>query len=255
MAQLMVTVIKLCSVVLISSFVAATDFPKTLVCKSTVFEPYVMLVEGEVRGIDVEVIEEVGRRLGIDIDFKLKPWVRLERDMKAGNEVCAAAYFQTSEREEYMDFTQVPLHITNYVFFVSAENGETRLRLSDMSGFRIGLNNGFKTTPEFEKAVEEGFISVETVENETQSLKMLESGRIDGVLTNEFVGHYLIKKNNIIGVNPVFPPLASTPAFFTFSKSSGLEYLVPEFNTALFELLKDGTYQRIYDKYLGKTKM
>jgi polar amino acid transport system substrate-binding protein len=235
-----------------SDFANAVEIPKTLACKSTIFEPYVMLIDGAVRGVDVEVIEEVGRRLGIDIMFELKPWVRLERDIKAGNEICAAAYFYTGERAEYMDFTQVPLHITSYVFFVQTERGISNSRLSEMEGFNIGLNNGFRTTPEFEKAVEDGFINIEAVENETQSLKMLESDRIDAVLTNEFVGQFLIKKNGITGVNSVFPPLSATPAYFVFSKAAGFEYLIPEFNAALFDVLRDGTYQRIFDKYLSQ---
>ncbi len=225
-----------------------------LTCVSTVFAPYVIEEQDDIVGIDVDVIQEAGRRLGIEIDFKLKPWKRLEVDMQRGEETCVAAYFRTPERLDYMDFTHVPLHITNYTLFVLEERDITFHSLEDIQGFSIGVNRGFKTTPEFEDALQKGWITEQEVNEDRQNFIKLEAGRVDAVLTNFHVGSYQIKLLGLQDVTSLFPPLSSTPAYFVFSKKKGLSHLVPKFDAALFDILQDGTYQKIFEKYTKITK-
>ena len=228
---------------------ASAQDVKQLTCLSTVFAPYVFEVNNEVVGVDVDVVKEIGRRLGIAIEIKLKPWVRLEKEMEAGTEQCAFAYFKTPERLTYMDFTHVPLHITSYTLFVLAEKKLNYKSLADINGFTVGVNQGFKTTPEFAEQVARGSFTEFRVEQELQSFQMLNAKRLDAVLTNYFVGAYQIKNLQLTNVVPVFPPLQSTPAYLTFAKKAELDELVPLFDSVLFDILVDGTYQRIFDAY------
>jgi len=220
---------------------------------STVFAPYVIEKNGIVSGVDVDVVKEIGRRLHIDIEIGIKPWVRLEKDIESGQEQCAFAYFRTSARQAYMDFTNVPLHITSYTLFTQDDRVENYRQLTDINGFVVGINRGFKTTSEFETAVRRGDVKEFRVEQEEQSFQMLNAQRVDAVLTNYFVGAYQIKQLGYTNVVPLFPPLDSTPAFLTFSKRAGLEDLVTLFDSALYEILIDGTYQRIFDRYTKVT--
>ncbi len=225
----------------------------SLRCMSTVFAPYVIEKNGVVSGVDVDVVKEIGRRLHIDIEIGIKPWVRLEKDIESGQEQCAFSYFRTSARQAYMDFTNVPLHITSYTLFTQADRVENYRQLTDINGFVVGINRGFKTTSEFEAAVQRGDVKEFRVEQEEQSFQMLNAQRVDAVLTNYFVGAYQIKQLGYTNVVPLFPPLDSTPAFLTFSKRAGLEDLVTLFDSALYEILIDGTYQRIFDRYTKVT--
>ncbi len=223
--------------------------PSSLRCLSTIFAPYVFEADGEVVGVDVDVVKEVGRRLGIDIEIDLKPWVRLEKEIESGVEQCAFAYFRTPERQAYMDFTSVPLHITSYTLFVLKEREVNYRSLDDIKGFTVGVNQGFKTTPAFADQVERGNIEEFRVEQELQSFQMLNAKRLDAVLTNYFVGAYQVKNLTLNNVMPLFPPLQSTPAYLTFSKKRELAELVPLFDSVLFDILIDGTYQRIFETY------
>ncbi|WP_290329880.1 substrate-binding periplasmic protein [Vibrio tapetis] len=224
--------------------------PGKLTCYSTVFSPFVIEDNGEIKGIDVDVIKEVGRRLHLDISFALKPWKRLEQDVKDGTVSCVAAYFRTEERREYMDFTNVPLHITSYTLFTNKAEVKAFKTFKDLKGWAIGVNRGFKTTPEFESAMSHGLITKHDVKSDEQSVKMVSSNRLDAMLTNYHVGLYNIKKLGASDVRPLLPSIRSTPAYLVFSKKQNLAHLVPKFDEVLFSVIQDGTYQRIVDQYL-----
>lgn len=222
-----------------------------IVCVSTIYEPFIVQEGATLRGIDFDVVAEICRRLDIKVTFKLLPWTRLEQYMRQGDEQCVVAYFETPERLEFMDFMNVPIHITAYTVFVQAGFARTFYRIEDLEGMIIGVNRGFKTTPEFDAMVKSGRLRVEEVTEDAQSFQKLALGRIDGVLTNYHVGMYTIKKLGLEGViKPLFPPLSSTSCYLTFSKKSGLAYLIPAFDAALFEIMIDGTYQRIFNRYV-----
>ncbi|MDX1474128.1 MAG: transporter substrate-binding domain-containing protein [Reinekea sp.] len=104
-----------------------------------------------------------------------------------------------------------------------------------------------------ETAVRRGDVKEFHVEQEVKSFQMLNAQRVDAVLTNYFVGAYQIKQLGYTNVVPLFPPLDSSPAFLTFSKRAGLEDLVTLFDSVLYEILIDGTYQRIFDRYTKVT--
>lgn len=221
-----------------------------LTCHSTVYAPFVFQDNGDIKGIDIDVIKEIGRRLEIEINFVLKPWKRLEKEVEEGSVSCVAAYFRTEERIKYMDFTTVPLHITSYTLFTRRDNKRAFSTLKDLKGWKIGVNRGFKTTAEFEDAVSNGWIIKHEVNNEEQSLKMIQLNRLDAILTNYHVGLYNIKKINASKIIPLHPSIVDTPAYFVFSKKKNLAYLIPKFDEALLSIIQDGTYNKIFSKYL-----
>lgn len=230
--------------------ILALEPPSRLDCASTVFEPFVVRSGNKISGIDVEVIKEVGRRLNIVVEFHLMPWKRLEQNIKEGTETCVAAYFRTPDRETYMDFTHIPLHLTAYTLFVNSDKNPQQYRgFEHLKETVIGVNRGFKTTPEFEEAREKGWIKRYDLNNALQGLKMLSQQRLDAILTNYHVGLFLIKANKIHGVVPLKPAVASTPAYFVFSRKKNLSYLVPAFDEMLMQVMIDGTYQKIFDRY------
>lgn len=230
---------------------AAVSEPKTLTCYSTVYQPYVMETGGEVIGIDADVVREIGRRLGREIRVRLEPWRRLEQALKAGNRDCVFSYFHTEEREQYALFTAVPMHITQYTLFYDPERFPTAHGLNDFFGQAIGVNRGFKTTPVFQQARANADIQVVEVNEDSQSLKMVELGRIDAVLTNYDVGQYLIRVLGLSHLQALEQPLTTTPTYLVLRRSPELEPLIERFNWALFQILKDGTYARIRARYLG----
>ena len=241
------------SCLVVSSY--AKEFPKSITCTSTVYPPFVIEEDGELRGVDFDLVREAGKRLGIEVELKLRPWKRIESDLKIRTKILQAvvSFFKTPERLAYMDYTSVPTHITQYTLFVRKNEIIKFNHLDDLKNFKgmtIGVNRGFKTTEEFEKAEKIGIFKTDRVNTDKQNFQKLVLGRIDAVLTNYYVGIYNLKKLNLFDEVKNLPKvLASTPAFMVFAKEADMEYLVPEFDKILKQMKKDGTYSRIYKKY------
>lgn len=231
------------------SCVSFAEEIRNLKCFSTAFEPFVIDRGGVVGGIDVDIVTEAGRSLGIAVQFELMPWVRLEQALKEGKVDCVAAYFRTPERVPYMHFTGVPLHITAYSFFVNAEDKPAFKSIDEVRGWNVGVNRGFKTTARFEQAVAEKRIEPVELNSTKQGFDMLRLKRLDAVLTNQHVGLYLGKLHHPGAFSPLEPSMRATPAYFVFAKKKKFEALVGRFDEALMRLMTDGTYKKIFDSY------
>ncbi|MGP4843450.1 substrate-binding periplasmic protein [Marinobacter sp. 1Y8] len=226
---------------------------RSLTCFSAVYPPYV-IENGGLTGIDVDVVREVGKRLGIDITIRLEPWKRLEEALAAGLRDCVFSYFKTEPRKAYALYTSVPLHITPYTLFVRTDKKPVTGKLQDLFGKTIGVNRGFQTTPEFESAKRLGQIKVIEVGKDEQSMRMLALGRVNAVLTNDDVGRYMIRKLGLEDIEPLMPPMSITPAYLVLRKTPDLEPLLDQFNWALFEILKDGTYESIRSRHIDQAE-
>lgn len=229
----------------------ANDVMRSITCVSTVYEPFVIQQNGQIRGIDIDVVKAVGNKIKVNFEFALKPWKRIGNRMKKGQEDCVIAYFKTPDREPYMHYTRVPLHITKYTLFINRKKAFTFSSLKDLYGLSIAVNRGFKTTPAFTLAVAEKRIKQVNVQADKQSFGLLQKQRIDSVLTNYHVGSYIVKREGFDQVIPIDPPLSSTPAYVVFAKKDSFKALIPVFDAALFSVLQDGTYQKIFSKYIS----
>lgn len=228
---------------------AGQDDP--LICYSTAFEPFVIQqANGDISGIDVDVIAEIAARTGLNIQIRLKPWLRLEQDFREENAVsCGFAYSRTAERQAYMQFTQVPLHTTEYVLFYRRDRLPGSAGLDSMQGRTIAVNRGFRRPVEFDEALAAGRFKLFEVTKDRQSMQMLERGRVDAVLANLDVGRYLIKRLGLSEQIVAGPALSSMPTFLVFSSDPQYAAYVPRFDQALQQVIADGTYQRIFDHY------
>jgi polar amino acid transport system substrate-binding protein len=236
------------SLLVLPGLVQSTEISK-LKCFSAAFEPFVIEREGSVSGIDVDVVKEAGRSLGIDVDFELMPWARLENALRDGKVDCVAAYFRTPEREAYMHFTGVPLHITAYSFFVNTGGNYSYKSIQEVNGWTVGVNRGFKTTEEFEQAILEKRIVPVEVNSTKQGFDMLRLKRLDAVLTNQHVGLYLTKQHHPGAFEALKPSMRATPAYLVFAKKEEFKQLVGRFNESLMDLMTDGRYQEIFQSY------
>lgn len=221
-----------------------------LTCYSTTFAPYSFIENGVVKGANIDIIKAISKKLNIIVTFKTMPWQRLLKNIAANKVDCAAAFFKTSTRANNMLFMTEPLSITDYTLFIQKSNVDKYKNLKDFAGTSIGVNRGFKTTPKFEKAVSSGLIKQYEVGNEQQSLLMLSTARLAGVLTDKNVGLFNINKMGLNNIIAIKPSLKSIPVFLIFSKKHNNSDLIEQFNQALINLKQNGTYQRIFDKYL-----
>lgn len=240
-----------------AALVAALTTPawgqvKELVCYSDAFAPYVVAQGGDIRGIDVDTVAEAGKRVGIKVEFKILPWVRLERDIALGAESvvdCAFAYTHTSAREAYMDFTSVPVKLTELALFVRRGSFESFQGFDMLKGKSIGVRRGFKIPPALSALVDQGSIKLEEVNVDAQNFEKLKRGRLDAVLSNHEVGDETLKQLGTADIIALSPPVLVTPTYLVFNKAKKLSALAPLFDKGLRAVVADGTYRKIKAQY------
>jgi len=232
-----------------------------LKCGTNTFAPFGFKKNGKMQGIEVELMQEVARRLGIEIQINLFKWATLLESMRFGTLDCMFAAFKTEDREKFMHYTNVPVHISSLVFYVHKDKPMPfKGDINDLKNKRIGIVQGFKNPYIFEKGERRQLYQVFRLRDLEINFKILQKHCIDAILVNRHVGEYTLGQLNMEKIYPLPVPLTATPAYITFSKFvettdkalvKDLGYLVPQFDAVLFEIFTDGTYQRIFNKYMN----
>lgn len=231
----------------------ATAQVREIVCYSDVFAPFVIQDGDEIKGIDVDTIAEAGRRVGIQVRFQVLPWLRLERDITLGerSEVdCAFAYTLTDARKAYMDFTTVPVKITELSIFARPDSFPAFKGIESLKGKTVGIRRGFKMPAAMQAMVDSGDIHLEEVDRDPQNFEKLARGRVQAILSNREVGHEVLEQMPSTDIMALSPSVQTTPTYLVFNKAKRLQSLVPLFDRGLKSVMADGTYRKIRGKYL-----
>lgn len=222
----------------------------SLRCGTTEFAPYTFKKGDKIVGIEVDFLQEIAKRLNIKISLELRPWARLLKESEEGKFDCLYAPFKTEDRVKYLDFTRMPLHVTSLVFYMHRERPVEFSTIRDLEGLKISLLRGFKTSPEFDDARAVNSFRVVDSKSVEQSFLQLDAGRVDLVLYNHHVGAFTLKKMGLKDIVASSAPLTSNPSYLAFSKKNNHAHLIPKFDAVIFEILSDGTYQKILKEYI-----
>lgn len=246
---------RVCATWLVTCLFAATALAQTraITCYSDVFAPYVTQEGGEIRGIDVDVIAEAGRRVGIKVNFQVRPWVRLERDITLGaasDVECAFAYTMTDQRKTYMEFTTVPVKLTELSIFARHGSFQAFKGIEDLKGKIVGIRRGFKMPAAMQAMVDQGSIRLEEVNSDQQNFEKLARERIHAVLSNRDVGMETVERLGTTDIVALSPSVQVIPTYLVLNKAKGLADLVPLFDRGLKSVGADGTYRKIRSNYL-----
>lgn len=196
----------------------------------------------ELVGFDVDISNAIAERLGAKAEFVPTPWDSIIGGLNAGKyEIVISSLTITDERAKKVDFT-IPYYHTGTQIF--APEGHTIASTDDLSGLNIGVTLG--TTFE-EMALERG-AKVTTYKSDQLAMEDLQTGRIDGVITDGPVGLAIVAARDYKIVT-VGDRISNPAAGIAVDK--GQENLLKAVNAALTEMQEDGTYEEISVKWFG----
>lgn len=199
-----------------------------------------------VTGYDVEVAQEMARRMGIArVVFVADSYKNFVEGLKAGKyDVVMNDLTPTRERALQVDFA-APYGVEDFRIFVRRENSDIRSR-ADLRGKRIGVTSG--TTNESWARANLTGSDVRTYDNGGFVYADLNYRRTDAVIASHFGGLRYIE---VIGLplKEVGPPLVyqlSAPAL-----AKGQAPLRTAISIAIDSMNDDGTLDRLAKKWLG----
>ena len=204
--------------------------------------PMVWASNGNADGVAVELTYAAARKAGLDIRVEATDWAQAQQDVAQSRADALIQINPSPERMSVFDFSD-PLLLSSFHIFRRA--GDVGLNsLVALSGKRVGVEGGG-----YPFAYLKGYpdITVVVVPSWARGFQMLQSGEIDAVFVDRWVGEYEMfqhKVSNVVMVDPAVVTLESRIAV-----KKGNQQLLASINRGLRAIAADGTRQAILDKW------
>lgn len=199
---------------------------------------------GELVGFDIDLMTAIGEQAGVAVEFESLPFDGLIPALQAGTiEAAISGMTITEERAQTVDFSR-PYFRAGLAIAVAEEDTETT-SLESLEGKTIAVQIG-TTGAEMAGTIKDAKVS--TFDSAPLALQELSNGNADAVINDAPVTLDAIATGNIGGVKVAGELL--TEEFYGIAMpqdSPNLEAL----NAALEELIANGTYDTIYEKWFG----
>lgn len=195
-------------------------------------------------GFDVDISNEIAKRMGVKTEFIATPWEALIGGLQADKfDIVISQMSITDERKKSVDFTD-PYVITGGVLITRQETIDIT-KLENLKGKKVGVGTG--TT--FEKVARsiEGS-DVRTYKSAGEYFADLQNKRLDVIINDNMVAGYRIKQNNL--PLKIASGLVNKDIIGMAIKKENQDFL-NIVNKTLGEIKKDGTYEQLFMKWFG----
>lgn len=226
---------------------------KTIHLATDIYIPFEYQENNNVKGISVELVREVFRRMGYAVDIQVYPWARVLRMADSGEVDGVFSAFYSLDRIAYLDYTEEPLTDTvQSIFVMKGSNFQYDGTLESLKSGTIGIIRGYVYGETFGNAVAAGQIKVNAAEDCPGNIQKLVDGRIDGFIENQYSAKYYLKQAGLQDrVEELKPPFRSgEKLYLCFSRKRGVDpALYKAFDAMLKQMKNDGSYQAILKRY------
>jgi polar amino acid transport system substrate-binding protein len=217
-------------------------------CTHLPYPPFQSEIDGKVQGFDVSLIDLVAENLGVKQVIVDTPFENFKTGAFLNSEQCdlaAAGMTITEERKKNVDFSDPYFDATQGVL-VDKKSGITSLADVKAKGKKLGAQA--QTTGE-DYAKKQGFDPV-SFESSDAVLSGLRSGQVQAVIIDYPVVQGWLKDKANADAFEVADNI-NTGEQYGFTVKKGNAKLVAAINKALADAKADGTYKKLYEKWIG----
>jgi len=199
---------------------------------------------GELVGYDVEIIEAVADKLGLEVVFEETQWDAIFAGLDAGRfDLIANQVSINPEREEKYLFS-TPYTVSPGVIVVK-EDDDSISSFDDLDGKTTAQS----LTSNWYTLAQESGATVEAVEGWAQAVALLEQGRVDATINDNLTYLDYETTNGPTGLK--IAAETDDPALNAFALPKDKAALVEAIDEALAELREEGVIAEISEKYFG----
>ena len=200
------------------------------------------------KGIDVDLITEIAKRSGWEYTMNHPGFDAAVNAVQAGQaDAIMAGMTITEARQKVFTFSD-PYYDTKIVLYTRSDQKVTDY--SELKGKNIGVKNGTISQTFLEENQEKYGYTIKTFDTGDLMNNSLDAGAVDAAMDDQPVVQFAINQGKNYAINIAGESVGSFG--FAVKKGSDYEYLVEDFNKALAEMKKDGTYDSIMAKWLGE---
>jgi polar amino acid transport system substrate-binding protein len=206
---------------------------------------------GKVVGFDVDIVDLAAKKLGVTQEIVDTPFegIKSGQDLNTGKcDVAAAGMTITDARKQVLDFSD-PYFDATQALAVPA--GKPYRALADLTGKRLGVQ-GDTTGEDYTKAqIKDKSLNIELVSYKDlgSEQQALATGQIEAAVGDLPVWNEYVKNNP--GKVVVAAGFDTGERYGLAVKKGGNPKLLQTINDAITEAKSNGTYDRIYQKWIG----
>ncbi|MEM5477436.1 transporter substrate-binding domain-containing protein [Pacificibacter sp. AS14] len=205
--------------------------------------PFVIEAEGGDLGSMREILNEMALRAGIELDYKIQPWTRSQKDAQKTPNALIIPVGRNPSREPNYNWV-VKTIVTNELF---VSGGDPVNSLDDAK--KLKSVTALAGSPRERKLNEAGLTNVNVSRNTELAAKLLTSGRADAWYTLDHRALYAIKS---LGVSTDSVKLGTALSSTDLWVASSKEFdpaIAAALVKALEDMRADGAYDAIVQKY------
>jgi polar amino acid transport system substrate-binding protein len=208
---------------------------------------------GKIVGFDVDLAKAVFKLYGIKADFQAIDWNMKETELSNETiDLIWNGYTKNAEREKTVAFSET--YMKNDQVLVSLKKNHIT-KFSDMKGKTLGAQTGssgydvLMSQPKILKQYIKGAPVLYDSFNE--AIMDIQAGRIEGLLIDKVYADYYLSK---MGTRDQFNIVKGTfePEDFAVGARKQDKELVSKINQGMNTLVKNGTFNKISEKWFGE---
>lgn len=209
-----------------------------LVGSDIAFEPFESIVDGEPVGFDIDLMDEIASRIGLEVEYQNTPFDTIFTQLAGGAfDAIISAITITDERDQTIDFSD-PYFAANQGLAVTEDSAISGV--GDLDGDTVLGVQAATTGADF--ALENfGDSTIQEFPTSVDAFNALASGQVDAVFIDLPVVGGQVESGGVVLAEEV-----ETDELYGIGVQDGNTALADAINDALAEIIADGTYADIY---------
>ena len=204
--------------------------------------------DGEYTGFDLELAQEVAKRLGLEYKTQPIAWDSKDMELESGNIDCIWNGFTMTGRED--DYTWTEPYMANQQVFVVANDSDINSQ-ADLAGKIVEVQADSSAEAALKEAPEltATFKELLTTADYNTAFMDLEQGAVDAIAMDVIVAGYQIQQRN--ADFKILDDSLSEEEYGVGFKKGNTE-LRDKVQSTLEEMAEDGTLQEVSEKWFSK---
>lgn len=202
--------------------------------------------DGKYTGFDIELAEEISKKLGKKIEYQPIDWTMKESELKNGNiDFIWNGFSITDERKKELDFTKA--YLKNKQIIITLKDSDIKTK-EDLNGKVVAAQDQSSAVDAIGD-YKDNFKELVTFSTNDEALRDLEAGRCDAVVADEVLSKYYINLKGADNYKVLEDNFGEEE--YAVGVRKGDKELIDAWNKAYDQLVKDGTASELSKKWFG----
>ena len=216
------------------------------VCTEIPRPPFAFEEEGGLRGFEVELVQEIARRVGLAAEFKAMAADRLTAGVARGTcDLAASSIAIGATADGRTQFSAGYLEVRQSLLIRKSDRARYP-SFAALQGATVGVCAGCKGAGHARVQASKASVAVQEFKRPDEMGEALRSGRIEAVVHDSLASAYDARTSGETHVAEVFEPSGEA---YGFLLKTSAPRLLDAVNFALADLRADGTYDQLYRRY------